>query len=414
MESDVRLMDPAQAHGIMVESVVATSPGHSDMTINMGPQHPSTHGVLRVVLDLEGENIVNSTVHIGYLHRGIEKLAESRTYTQIIPLTDRTDYTAAMTGNQGLVVAVERLMELEVPPRGRYVRTMVAELQRLASHLIWLGTHAMDIGAMSVFLYCFREREMVLDFFEELSGARLTYSYYRVGGVMGDASPDLLKRVYDFTDYFTDRLAENEALLTDNDLWLVRTQGVGVISAKDAVAVGLTGPSLRGSGVAYDIRKAEPYDAYADMEFDIPTRESGDVFGRYMVRIEEMKQSVRIIRQCIERMPDGPVSVEDPRVTPPRREVAMTHMESMINHFMWNIHSFAAPKGEVYSAIEAPKGELGYYIVSDGGNHPYRLRIRPPSFCNLQALSQMVKGHMIADVVAIIGSIDIVLGEVDR
>ncbi|MDE3077999.1 MAG: NADH-quinone oxidoreductase subunit D, partial [Chloroflexota bacterium] len=358
MGSDIRLMDPQLAHGIAVESIVETAPGHKDMTINMGPQHPSTHGVLRVVLDLEGENIVDSTVHIGYLHRGIEKLAEARTFTQIIPLTDRTDYTAAMTGNQGLVVAVERLMELDVPPRGRYIRTMIAELQRLASHLIWLGTHAMDIGAMSVFLYCFREREQIMDFFQEFSGARLTYSYYRVGGVMGDAPPGILERIYKFTEYFTDRLAESEELLTKNDLWLVRTQGVGVISAKDAIAVGLTGPSLRGSGVKYDIRKAEPYDAYADTDFEVPTWPSGDVFGRYMVRIEEMKQSVRIIRQCIERMPDGPVCVEDSRVTPPKREVSMTHMESMINHFMWNIHGFTAPKGEVYSAVEAPKGEL--------------------------------------------------------
>ncbi|MDE3077845.1 MAG: NADH-quinone oxidoreductase subunit D, partial [Chloroflexota bacterium] len=243
---------------------------------------------------------------------------------------------------------------------------------------------------------------------------RLTYSYYRVGGVMADAPPGILERIYRFSEYFTDRLAENEELLTKNDLWLVRTQGVGVISAKDAIAIGLTGPPLRGSGVKYDIRKAEPYDAYADTDFEVPTWPSGDVFGRYMVRIEEMKQSVRIIRQCIERMPDGPVCVEDSRVTPPKREVSMTHMESMINHFMWNIHGFTAPKGEVYSAVEAPKGELGYYIVSDGGSRPYRLRIRPPSFCNLQALSQLIKGHMIADVVAIIGSIDIVLGEVDR
>jgi NADH dehydrogenase I D subunit len=400
--------------GISVESVVETGENRRDMTINLGPQHPSTHGVLRVVLDLQGENIVDSQVQIGYLHRGIEKLAESRTYTQIIPLTDRTDYTAAMCGNQGLVVAVERLMELEVPPRGRYIRTMIAELQRIASHLLWLGTHAMDIGATTVFLYCFRERERILDFFETFSGARLTYSYYRVGGVMGDAPPGILERIYDFTTDMVDRLAESEELLTANDLWLARTQGIAYISAKDAVAIGLTGPSLRGSGVAYDIRKAEPYDAYADMDFIVPTADSCDVFGRYIVRIEEIKQAIRMVRQCIEKMPDGPVNVEDPMVTPPKREVAMTHMESMINHFMWNIHSFRAPKGEVYSAVETPKGELGYYIVSDGTNKPYRLRIRPPSFCNLQALPQLIKGYMIADVVAAIGSIDIVLGEVDR
>ena len=400
--------------GLKVESVTETAEGRRDMVVNMGPQHPSTHGVLRVVLDLQGENIVGSTVHIGYLHRGIEKLAESRTYTQIIPLTDRTDYTAAMAGNQGLCVAVERLMELEVPPRGRYIRTMIAELQRIASHLIWLGTHALDIGAATIFLYCFRERERILDFFEAFCGARLTYSYYRVGGVMADAPPGILEKISQFMTDFVDRLAENEELLTANDIWLARTRKVGLISAKDAVAIGLTGPSLRGSGVAYDIRKAEPYDAYTDMEFDIPSFPGGDVYARYLVRIEEMKQSVRIIRQCIEKMPDGPVNVEDSRVTPPKREVSMTHMESMINHFMWNIHSFSAPKGEVYSAIESPKGELGYYIVSDGSNKPYRLRIRPPSFCNLQALPLLVKGYMVADVVACIGSIDIVLGEVDR
>ena len=413
MPTDTRLMQDA-AGGISVESVVETAEGRKDMTINLGPQHPSTHGVLRVVLDLDGENIVDSRVHIGYLHRGIEKLSEARTYTQIIPLTDRTDYTAAMAGNQGLCVAVERLMDLEVPPRGRYVRTMIAELQRLASHLIWLGTHAMDIGAASVFLYCFRERERILDFFEAFSGARLTYSYYRVGGVMGDAPPGILDTIYAFTESFVDRLAESEELLTANDIWLARTKGIARVSAQDAIAIGLTGPSLRGSGVKYDIRKAEPYDAYADMDFDVPISQDGDVFGRYIVRIEEMKQSVRIVRQCIERMPDGPVNVEDSMVTPPKREVAMTHMESMINHFMWNIHSFSAPKGEVYSAIESPKGELGYYIVSDGSNKPYRLRIRPPSFCNLQALPMLIKGYMIADVVAAIGSIDIVLGEVDR
>lgn len=400
--------------GISVESVVETGENRRDMTINMGPQHPSTHGVLRLVLDLQGENIVDTRVHIGYLHRGIEKLSESRTYTQIIPLTDRTDYTAAMTGNQGLCVAVERLMELDVPPRGRYIRTMIAELQRIASHLLWLGTHALDIGATTVFLYCFRERERILDFFEAFCGARLTYSYYRVGGVLGDAPAGILEHIYDFTKDMVDRLAESEELLTANDLWLARTQGVAYISAKEAVAIGLTGPSLRGSGVAYDIRKSEPYDAYADMDFLVPTADSGDVFGRYIVRIEEIKQSIRIVRQCIEKMPDGPVNVEDPMVTPPKREVSMTHMESMINHFMWNIHSFRAPKGEVYSAVESPKGELGYYIVSDGTNKPYRLRIRPPSFCNLQALPQLVKGYMIADVVAAIGSIDIVLGEVDR
>ena len=400
--------------GISVESVTETAEGRRDMTLNMGPQHPATHGVLRVVLDLQGENIVEATPHIGYLHRGIEKLAESRTYTQIIPLTDRTDYTAAMAGNQGLCVAVERLMELEVPARGRYIRTMIAELQRIASHLVWLGTHALDIGATTVFLYCFREREQILDFFEKFCGARLTYSYYRVGGVMADAPPGVLEQIYDFTTNFVDRLAESEELLTGNDVWLARTQGIATISAAEAVAIGLTGPPLRGSGVVYDIRKAEPYDAYADMDFEIPTSERGDVFGRYLVRIEELKQSTRIVRQCIEHMPEGPVQVQDSMVTPPKREVAMTHMESMINHFMWNIHSFRAPKGEVYSAIESPKGELGYYIVSDGSNKPYRLRIRPPSFCNLQALPQLVKGYMVADVVAAIGSIDIVLGEVDR
>src|SRR5579864_6366540 len=268
--------------GISVESVVETAEGRRDMTLNMGPQHPATHGVLRVVLDLEGENIVGATPHIGYLHRGIEKLAESRTYTQIIPLTDRTDYMSAMTGNQGLCVAVERLMELEVPPRGRYIRTMIAELQRIASHLIWLGTHAMDIGAATVFLYCFRERERILDFFEAFCGARLTYSYYRVGGVMADAPPGILEQIYDFTTSFVDRLAESEELLTGNDVWLARTQGIATISGADAIAIGLTGPPLRGSGVAYDIRKSEPYDAYADMDFEVPIATSGDVFGRYI------------------------------------------------------------------------------------------------------------------------------------
>lgn len=361
-----------------------------ELVINMGPQHPSTHGVLRVVLRLDGERVVGSDVVIGYLHRGIEKLSENRDWTQIVLLTDRMDYVAAATNNLGYCETVEKLMSVEVPRRAHYIRTVLSELQRIASHCLWLGTHAMDIGAMTVFLYAFRERELILDLFEEYCGARLTYNSMRIGGMPMDLPPGWDRKVLAFCDVMAQKLVEYEELLTNNRIWLERTKGIGVISAEDAIAIGLSGPPLRGSGVNRDVRKDEPYAAYAEMEFDVPLGVAGDTYDRYVVRIEEFRQSLRIIRQAVQGMPEGPVMGKVPRLIKP-------------------------PAGETYHPIESPKGELGFFIVADGKSlAPYRMRVRPPSFCNLQALPQLIKGHMVADVVALIGSIDVVLGEVDR
>ncbi len=361
-----------------------------ELVINMGPQHPSTHGVLRVVLRLDGEKVIDADVVIGYLHRGIEKLCESRDYTQIVLLTDRMDYVAAATNNLGYVETVEKMYALEVPRRAKYIRTAMSELQRIASHLVWLGSHAMDIGAVSVFLYCLRERELVLDLFEEYCGARLTYNTMRVGGMPVDVPPGWDKRVLKFCDIQLEKLPEYEQLLTNNRIWLERTKDVGVISAAAATSIGLCGPPLRASGVCRDVRKDEPYAAYDEMQFDVAMGTKGDTYERYLVRLEEIRQSVRIIRQAIEGLPEGPIMGKVPRLIKP-------------------------PAGETYHAIEAPKGELGFFIASDGKSpSPYRFRVRPPSFCNLQALPVLCRGHLVADVVAIIGTIDIVLGEVDR
>jgi NADH-quinone oxidoreductase subunit D len=361
-----------------------------ELVLNMGPQHPSTHGVLRVVLRLDGERVVDSDVVIGYLHRGIEKLSENRDWTQIVLLTDRMDYVAAATNNLGYCETVEKLMQLEVPRRARYVRTILAELQRIASHNLWLGTHAMDIGAMTVFLYNFRERELVLDLFEEFCGARLTVSAIKIGGLPLDIPSGWDTKVRAFCDLFETKIPEYEELLTHNRIWKQRTRGIGVIAADEAIAIGLSGPALRGSGVPRDVRKDEPSAAYDELDFDVPIGSAGDTYDRYLVRLEEFRQSVRIIRQAIDGLPEGPVLGKVPRLIKP-------------------------PAGETYHAVESPKGELGFFIVSDGrSNAPYRMRVRPPSFCNLQALPRLIKGHLVADVVALIGSIDIVVGEVDR
>ncbi len=361
-----------------------------EMVINMGPQHPATHGVLRVVLKLDGEKVVDADVVIGYLHRGIEKLSENRDWTQIVLLTDRMDYVASAAANLGYVETVEKLMSIEVPRRAQYVRTILAELQRIASHLVWLGSHAMDIGAVTVFLYCLRERELILDLFEEYTGARLTYNSMRIGGLPLDVPPGWDKKVLQFCDLQIEKLAEYETLLTRNRIWLERTKNIGVISAADAISVGLCGPPLRGSGVKRDVRKDEPYAAYPEFEFDIPTGEHGDTYDRYLVRLAEIRQSVRILRQAVAGVPEGPIMAKVPRLIKP-------------------------PAGETYHANESPKGEIGYFIASDGkSTSPYRMRVRPPSFCNLQALPRLVRGHLVADVIAVIGTIDIVLGEVDR
>lgn len=375
---------------------MATTPQHGamfdtdELVINMGPQHPSTHGVLRVVLRLDGEKVVDCDVVIGYLHRGVEKLSESRSYGQIILLTDRLDYIAAANSNIGYCETVEKLMAIEVPRRARYMRTILGELQRIASHLVWLGTHAMDIGAMTVFLYAFRERELILDLFEEYCGARLTYNTMRIGGLPQEIPGGWLRKVLEFCTIQEQKVLEYEELLTHNRIWLERTKGIGVIAGPEAIALGLSGPSLRASGVARDIRKDEPYSAYDEMDFDIVLGTAGDTYDRYLVRMEEFRQSLRIIRQAVDGLPDGPILGKVPRLLKP-------------------------PAGETYHAVESPKGELGFFLTSDGKSmNPYRLRVRPPSFCNLQLLPRLIKGHLIADVVALIGSIDIVLGEVDR
>ncbi len=385
-----------------------------EITLNMGPQHPSTHGVLRLVLDLQGETVVGCDPRPGYLHRGIEKWMESRTYHQIIPMTDRLDYISCMNNNLGYVVAVEKLAGIAVPERAQFIRTIAAELTRLSAHLVWLGTHALDIGAMTVCLYALRERELILDLLEMASGARQTVSYARIGGVRNDVPRDFIDKCYEFTELFPKRIEEYDTLIRENRIWLKRTKGIGVMSAEDAVNYGLTGGTLRGSGVNYDIRKVEPYAAYDKVEFDVPLGKNGDVYDRYIVRVEEMRQSNRIIRQCLDKMKSGPVMTEDLRYAIPEKMNVMKNMESLAHQFVLMSKWIPMPKGEVYVATEVPKGELGFYIVSDGSGRPYRIKIRAPSYVNLSAIPKMVTGHMIADVIACIGTIDIVLGECDR
>ncbi len=363
--------------------------GADEIIINMGPQHPSTHGVLRVKLHLDGEKVIGSECIIGYLHRGVEKIAEHRSYQQFAPYVDRMDYVAAVSNGLGYCEAVEKLLEVEVPPRAKVVRTILTELQRIASHLLWLGTHALDIGALTPIFYCFREREEILKIFEKYCGARLTTHAFRIGGLQYEVYDGFEEDVKRFLADFDRKIDEYEALLTTNRIWVERTKGIGVLSAQDAIALGVTGPVLRASGVKWDLRKAFPYAAYDRYDFEIPVGSRGDTYDRYLVRMEEMRQSRRICLQAIEDIPPGPILGKVGKVMKP------------------------AP-GEVYHSIEAPKGELGYYMVSDGTTQPYRVRIRPPSFINLQAFDTMVRGHLVADVVAIIGTIDIVLGEVDR
>ncbi len=360
-----------------------------ELEVNMGPQHPATHGVLRIKLKLDGERVRDAECVIGYLHRGVEKIGENRTYTQFVPYVDRTDYLAPVSNNLGYVLGVEKLMEIQVHERAHHIRIIKTEQNRIASHLISLATHALDLGAMTVFLYCFREREEILKLFEALFGARLTTHAFRIGGLAQDLPPGFLEAVRAFIDDFPTKVDEYEQLLTNNRIWLDRTQGVGVISGEEAIEYGLSGPPLRGSGVPYDVRKAFPYGGYDQFDFDIPVGEHGDTYDRYLIRLEEMRQSRRIILQVLDRLAEGPVKGKVPRVLKP-------------------------PVGEYYSAIEGPRGELGYYIVSDGTPQPFRLRIRPPTFINLQALRRMVRGHLVADVVAIIGTLDVVLGEIDR
>src|SRR6059058_1233319 len=361
----------------------------TELVLNMGPQHPSTHGVLRVILKLDGEKVLGTECVIGYLHRGVEKIAEHRTYAQFNPYVDRMDYVAAVSNGLGYCLAVEKLLNVEAPPRAQAIRVILTELNRIASHLLWLGTHALDIGAVTILLWAFREREEILKIFERQFGARLTCHAWRVGGMPNDAYDDFEADVRRFINNFPKRVDEYETVLSENRIWLSRTVGIGVITGEDAIAIGLSGPSLRGSGVAWDIRKSRPYAAYADMDFDIPLGENGDTYDRYLVRLEEMRQSRRIVEQAINNLPDGPVNAKVPKIIKP-------------------------PVGDYYHSIEGPKGEIGCYLVADGTANPWRVRVRPPSMINLQALRQMCIGHLVADVVAIIGTLDIVLGEIDR
>jgi len=363
--------------------------GADELVLNMGPQHPSTHGVLRVKLKLDGERVIGSECVIGYLHRGVEKIAESRSYQQFAPYVDRMDYVAAVSNGLGYCEAVEKLLMAEAPPRAQVIRTILAELQRIASHLLWLGTHALDIGALTPLFYCMREREEILKIFEKYCGARLTTHAFRIGGLQYDAYDTLEKDVERFCKDFERRIQEYSDLLTGNSIWIGRTRGIGLLNAEDCIALGASGPILRASGVKWDLRKAMPYAAYSQYNFEIPVGTRGDTYDRYLVRLEEMRQSRLICLQAIENIPAGPIMARVGKVLKP-------------------------PPGEVYHSIEAPKGILGYYILSDGGTQPYRVRIRPPSFINLQALDKMVRGHLVGDVVAIIGTLDIVLGEVDR
>lgn len=385
------------------------------MLINMGPQHPATHGVLRLLLTLDGERIIYPEAHIGYLHRGIEKLAEEKRYAQFLPITDRLDYLSAPLNNLAYCLAVEKLAGIDVPKRADYIRMILAELSRIASHLVWLGTSALDLGAFTPFLYTFREREIILDIFEDYCGARLTTSCIRIGGVPFDFDDKIIEKIKDFIKIFPKKIDEYEGLLTKNPIFLKRTQNVGIIPKDVAINYGVSGPSLRGSGVCFDIRKQEPYCAYNEVDFITPTgRGIGDVYDRYLVRVFEMKEATHIIKQAIANMPDGEIKADIPKIVPPPKDRVGNEIEALIHHFILMERGFEIPKGEAYRSIESSKGELGFYIISDGSNIPYRLKIRAPSFVNISCLPSIEKGAMVADMVAIIGSLDIVLGEIDR
>jgi NADH-quinone oxidoreductase subunit D len=384
------------------------------MILNMGPQHPSTHGVLRVLLEIDGETVVRMMPDIGFLHTGIEKTCEAKFYQQVVPLTDRIDYLCPMTNNLCYVLAVEKLLGLEIPPRAQWIRVMMNELTRINSHLVWLGTHAMDIGAMTVFLYCFREREDILRLFEAISGQRMMTSYFRIGGIALEPPLGFFDRLRKFADKFPSRVDQYEGLLTGNPIWKMRTQGVAKITAEDAIALGASGPTLRGSGVDIDLRRDNPYTGYENFQFKVPLGKNGDVFDRYMCRVAELRESIGMVKQALDGLPSGPVKANAPKVVLPDREKMKTEMESLIYHFKIITEGFEVPEGEVYQAVESPRGEMGYYVVSDGSSKPYRVHMRSACLANMQLLPTMCEGHLIADVVAAIGSIDIVLGEIDR
>ena len=384
------------------------------ITLNMGPQHPSTHGVLRVKLELDGERVVTAEPIIGYLHTGIEKTMESMLYYKAIPATDRMDYLAPMSNNLGYCLAVEKLMDIEVPEKVKWARVCLVELTRVASHLVWLGTHSLDLGAMSMLMYAFRERELIIDLYEACGGQRMMTSYIRIGGLASDLPADFEKKVRNIIKTIREKMKDYDKLLTENPIFIMRTKGVAVISAEDAINYCLSGPMLRGSGVNYDVRKANPYSGYENFDFDVPLGKNGDAYDRYLIRMEEMRQSLNIAEQAIDGMPEGPYRAHVPGVVLPPKEDVLYKMESMIFHFKIITDGFEAPVGSVYQAIESPRGELGFYITGDGTNIPRRVRVRPPSFVNLGSLPILTEGYLLADVVCAIGSIDIVLGEVDR
>jgi len=384
------------------------------MILNMGPQHPSTHGVLRLLLEIDGETVVRVMPDIGFLHTGIEKTCEAKFYQQVVPLTDRIDYLCPMTNNLCYVLAVEKLLGLEVPPKAKWLRVLMNELTRINSHLVWLGTHALDIGAMTVFLYCFREREDVLRIFEMASGQRMMTSYFRVGGIALEPPLGFFERVRKFVDRFPEKVDEYENLLTGNPIWMMRTKGVARMTREDAIALGASGPTLRGSGVDFDLRRDMPYSGYENFKFKVPVSQDGDVFARYICRVRELRESNEIVKQALDGMPEGPIKADAPGIVLPDREKMKTQMEALIYHFKIITEGFAVPAGEVYQAVESPRGEMGYYIVSDGTAKPYRVHMRAACLANLQTLPKMCEGGLLADVVAAIGSIDIVLGEIDR
>ncbi len=384
------------------------------MILNMGPQHPSTHGVLRLLLEIDGEHVVRMMPDIGFLHTGIEKTCEAKFYQQVVPLTDRIDYLCPMTNNLCYVLAVEKLLGLEVPERAQWIRVMLNELQRISSHLVWLGTHAMDIGAMSVFLYCFREREDLLRIYEMVSGQRMMTSYFRIGGLALEPPLGFFDKVKTFITAFSEKIDEYESLLTGNRIFIDRLKGVAHLSAEDALAMGVTGPAMRASGVDWDLRRDMPYSSYDKFKFKVPISQDGDVWARYVCRVQELRESREIVLQALAGLPSGPTKAEAPKVVLPDREKMKTQMEALIYHFKIVTEGFTVPAGEVYQAIESPRGEMGYYVVSDGTAKPMRVHMRSPSYASLQALPKMCEGRLIADVVAAIGSIDIVLGEIDR
>jgi NADH-quinone oxidoreductase subunit D len=385
------------------------------MTVNMGPQHPSTHGVLRLVLELSGETVVTADTTVGFLHTGIEKTAEQKKWQQVIPLVERMDYLGAQSNSLAFCMSAEKLLGVEIPERVKHIRVLIAELQRLASHLVWLATHALEIGAVSVMMYCFREREQLLNINEMLAGFRMFPSYIRIGGLREDLPDGFHQTVKAFLDMFPSRLAEYENLLTKNQIWLKRTQTVGVLSKDDAMAYGLVGPMARASGIAYDVRKVFPYLGYETYTFDVPTQTAGDVYARYLVRIEEMRQSTRIALQALERItPRGVYDIQDYRIVPPPKDRVYSEMEALIQHFLIYSQGFTVPAGDAYVPVEGPRGEHGFSIVSDGTNRPYRIKLRAPSFYACQALPKLLVGGMIADVIAVIGSTDVVMGDVDR